>query len=245
MRTREWSTVDYYAELGVAASATSEEITAAFRARARECHPDARPDDATAAERFKAMTIAYGVLTGPDRSEYDEVRSDRLRAGTRATATPPLVAGPPRRFQLTRRGAYCAFGAGVMFLVLGLSTIGALVSLHADSDRLWSEGVAARAIVVVEGGARRLEFTTASGRTVRVDAPDTKSGDLPAAGEIVELRYDRQDPTEVATRTDTTGRDITLGIVAAKFLVVGAVLTAVGTRFLFSTGPGVGPGAAI
>ena len=54
---------DLYAELGVEPSATIGEIGAAFRARAKELHPDARPGDADAAERFKRVTTAYRVLS--------------------------------------------------------------------------------------------------------------------------------------------------------------------------------------
>ena len=241
MRTREWATVDYYAELGVDPGATADEITAAFRARARDLHPDARPADPTAAERFTAMTIAYGVLGGPDRAEYDEFRLARSRVGSGPLVAAPLPPpGPPRRFQLTRRGAFWAFGGGVALLVGGLAIVGVLLSLHARTSRLHADGIPATAVVVADHGDRRLEFPTRSGRIVRVDAPDTKSADRPAVGTTMQIRYDRHDPTHVLTPTDTTARDITLGIVAAKFLIVGGFLVVVGVRFLFATEPFVG-----
>ncbi|MDE3231601.1 MAG: DnaJ domain-containing protein [Chloroflexota bacterium] len=63
---------NYYVILGVAASATPEEVRQAYRLRAREAHPDARPDDAGAAARFKLIAEAYRVLANAEeRLAYD------------------------------------------------------------------------------------------------------------------------------------------------------------------------------
>jgi molecular chaperone DnaJ len=58
---------DYYATLGVAPDATTEEIKRAFRRLARESHPDANPSDPTADARFREVAEAYEVLSDPDR----------------------------------------------------------------------------------------------------------------------------------------------------------------------------------
>lgn len=72
---REWYEKDYYAVLGVAQSAEPKEITKAYRKLARENHPDAKPGDDAAEERFKEISTAYDVLSDETkRREYDEVR---------------------------------------------------------------------------------------------------------------------------------------------------------------------------
>lgn len=72
---REWYEKDYYAVLGVAPNANPKDITKAYRKLARENHPDAKPGDAAAEERFKEISTAYDVLNDETkRKEYDEVR---------------------------------------------------------------------------------------------------------------------------------------------------------------------------
>jgi molecular chaperone DnaJ len=72
---REWFDKDYYQVLGVAADASQKDITKAYRKLARELHPDKKPGDAAAEERFKEVSAAYDVLGDETkRGEYDEVR---------------------------------------------------------------------------------------------------------------------------------------------------------------------------
>jgi DnaJ domain len=87
MRTREWSGLDYYAELGVSARASRVVIDEAYRRRAKALHPDRNPD-AAAEERFKRLAAAYAVLRDPStREAYDQFRH-RVDTGTVLSAAP-------------------------------------------------------------------------------------------------------------------------------------------------------------
>lgn len=95
--------MDPHAVLGVRPGASLDEIRAAFRAKARAHHPDARPDDPTAADTFRAIREAYQVLRGADARASRRVRdagSDPPRGGA-STAPPPPRSGnaddPPSR----------------------------------------------------------------------------------------------------------------------------------------------------
>jgi molecular chaperone DnaJ len=62
---------DYYEVLGLPRTADDEEIRRAFRALARELHPDVS-DEPEAEERFRELSAAYSVLSTPSaRFLYD------------------------------------------------------------------------------------------------------------------------------------------------------------------------------
>lgn len=64
---------DYYDILGVARSATPEELKKAFRKLAMQHHPDRNPDDKTAEQKFKEINEAYDVLKDEQRrAAYDQ-----------------------------------------------------------------------------------------------------------------------------------------------------------------------------
>ncbi|MEP6990093.1 MAG: molecular chaperone DnaJ [bacterium] len=66
---------DYYAVLGVPASATQDEIKKKYRSLASKHHPDKNPNDPKAADTFKAISEAYTTLGDAEkRKQYDEMR---------------------------------------------------------------------------------------------------------------------------------------------------------------------------
>lgn len=77
---------DLYRTLGVPFGASEDEITRAYRRRAREEHPDANPDASGVA--FSGLTDAYEVLRDPvSRRSYDRTRRARTNAVGAAAGT--------------------------------------------------------------------------------------------------------------------------------------------------------------
>ena len=222
---------DLYRELRVSPEATREQLASAFRLRAKTLHPDMNPGDAEAAEQFKTLGRAYQVLSDPEaRARYD---AGRLLAVTAPAAFPagPVVSVAPH-FQLTRKAARWMVLGGVVLIVLGLGSAAWVISLQRDDADLRDRGVAATAVVVAAPGGRVLEFTTRDGQAVRT-REDGKTGEVqPSVGSRVAIHYDRNDPTRVVTDESHTGRDVTLWIVAVKFVVGGVLLIGFGLRRL-------------
>ena len=92
---------DFYQTLGVTRGASANEIRKSFRRLARQYHPDKKPDDKAAEEKFKEANEAHGTLSDPvKRKQYD----DLLRLGAFDSRTGgPGQAGfqgfDPRMFQ--------------------------------------------------------------------------------------------------------------------------------------------------
>lgn len=77
----------YYDVLGVAADTPDLVIKAAFRALAKEYHPDRAGGEATDPEKFIEIQTAYAVLSNPEsRSDYD--------ASLRQASVSPYPMGP-------------------------------------------------------------------------------------------------------------------------------------------------------
>ncbi len=73
---------DYYEVLGLARTATSQEIKSAYRKLAVQYHPDRNPDNEEAENRFKEIAEAYAVLSDSSKREkYDRYGHSGLSQG--------------------------------------------------------------------------------------------------------------------------------------------------------------------
>src|SRR6478609_1685525 len=78
----DWANKDFYQVLGVPKDADQAAIKKAYRKLARENHPDSKPGDQAAENRFKAVAEAYDVVgDATKRAKYDEIRSLQASGG--------------------------------------------------------------------------------------------------------------------------------------------------------------------
>jgi curved DNA-binding protein len=69
--------VDYYNILGLAKTASEEDIKKAYRKLARKYHPDLNPDNKEAQRKFQQINEANEVLSDPEkRKKYDQYGKD-------------------------------------------------------------------------------------------------------------------------------------------------------------------------
>ncbi|GAA1173634.1 DnaJ C-terminal domain-containing protein [Ornithinimicrobium humiphilum] len=92
MVSQDWVDKDFYAILGVPKDVDEATLKKRYRKLAREWHPDSKPGDKAAEQKFKDIGEAYAVLSDPDqRRQYDAVRA--MGGGARFTAGGPGGAG--------------------------------------------------------------------------------------------------------------------------------------------------------
>ncbi len=87
---------DYYKTLSVSREASDDEIRKAYKKLARKYHPDVKPGDESATEKFKQIQDAYAVLGDAEkREQYDRYGAAFQNGGQgRAWASGPGGVGP-------------------------------------------------------------------------------------------------------------------------------------------------------
>src|ERR1043166_6584700 len=134
---------DYYAVLGVSASATQDEIKKQYRKLAAKHHPDKNPGDAKAADRFKEMSEAYQVIGDAEkRKQYDQMRQlgafggGRAGGGPRPGGYPPGFGGAPGggafQFRKSDTGAWADSATSSARCSVGDAAPGNSVAPNAD-----------------------------------------------------------------------------------------------------------------
>ncbi|KAF1949767.1 DnaJ-domain-containing protein [Byssothecium circinans] len=87
--------LDHYATLGIAATASAEDIKKAFRKLAIQHHPDKKgPDDSGDSSEFRKAREAYDILNNPDSrrlydSQYVKFRQQNTSRGKTERDPPP------------------------------------------------------------------------------------------------------------------------------------------------------------
>lgn len=123
-----------YDELGVASSASQEELRTAFRQRARILHPDVSTDPA-ASEAMRRLNEVWAVLGDPEaRRRYDEEQREPVAA----TFSPPLptVVAAPEQFEESSALLYLLFRPWVIIpAILLLILVVAAYAGHSGAGR--------------------------------------------------------------------------------------------------------------
>ena len=234
-RIRDWGVADYYAVLGVPVHADAEEIANAYRRLAKAWHPDRRPGDGEAHERFAALTVAFDVLGDPDtRARYDVVRGLRTTRHDPPRDSWPVDLPPhepPVRRPMSPTRARWLLGAALALVLAGVCVGAAVVALQRSEARDRSQREPARAVVADVDGGQVVVFTTVEGERIVAPAPQRQGEPL---GETAAVRYDPANPTDIVLAESTLGRDLTLWVVALKLLVGGIIFAIVAARRLRS-----------
>jgi hypothetical protein len=117
---------DHYAILGVDVNATEAEIKAAYRERAKECHPDLHPGDVAAAERFRQISEARRVLLSPaSRSAFNLDRIEMQIVSVMQFRRPRSQPAPasPARPAAPRTGVERPAWQGGALILAGIVTV--------------------------------------------------------------------------------------------------------------------------
>ncbi len=104
---------NYYEVIGVAPTATTDDIKKKYRELARQFHPDVVKDKTLSQKVFTQINQAYRVLADPEkRSQYDTtLLTDKVRSGTGGASVSPASGAAGTAVRTTSQAA-AASGSG-------------------------------------------------------------------------------------------------------------------------------------
>lgn len=159
---------DPYEVLGVAKGADGQAIKKAYRALARELHPDLHPGDKKAENRFKEVAAAYDLLSDPDKkARYDRGEID-------ASGTPKTERRFYRDYAQAGRGTRYTEPGDFFRDFEGVDIFSELFrDIHRDAGPAPGAGISHRVEIdfldAVNGATK--EIVLADGRRLKVTIP--------------------------------------------------------------------------
>ena len=171
---------DPYAVLGVAKTASADEIRTAYRSLAKKYHPDLNPGDKAAEAKFKEIGQANDLLSDPEKRR----RFDAGEIDASGQEVPPRgfyrdEAGGPRGFKYQRGGGHESFvDMGDIFSDMfgqrrgggGFDGAGFGGAGFDGAGLPISYSLAVPFLVAARGGKQRV--TLPDGRTLDIDVPE-------------------------------------------------------------------------
>lgn len=103
---------DYYETLGVARTATPEEIRKAYRKLSRQHHPDLNPGNKEAEEKFKAIQEADEVLSDEKKRKLYDQLGENWKAGADFQPPPDWGRGGRQEREVRPEDWQAAFSGG-------------------------------------------------------------------------------------------------------------------------------------
>lgn len=158
---------DPYQVLGVGRAASADEIKKAYRSLAKKLHPDLNPGDKTAEEKFKAVSVAYGLLGDPEkRKRFDAGEIDASGAEQAGRQYYRDFTSADHTNQYTSDAAYADFAGDDIFAEI-LRRGRAAHANRRGEDRLYRLSI--RFVESVTGASQRI--TLPDGSTLDVTIP--------------------------------------------------------------------------
>lgn len=161
---------DPYETLGVQKSDSAEAIRAAYRKLAKTHHPDLNPGKPASAERFKEISVAYDLLSDPDkRARYDRGEIDA--AGNEVPPQRPFYRDFAEAGRQGRYGGHTGFDPENLEDILA-QAFGGRGFRGGDGQHFTARGSDAQYTLTVGF------LDAANGTTRRITLPDGKTLDV-------------------------------------------------------------------